>query len=130
MVKLPEIKKKVSGFLLCEEGRISKEALVGVGVVLAGVGIQAASAHTSHSSSSGLDYEKPTITGQHSSHSAHSSTTSTTSSTTSTTHGLHDNCGSHTNTHGNSTTSTTSTTSSHTSTTSTTSISVYDKKQG
>jgi hypothetical protein len=71
----PEIKKKITNFLLGEEGQISKKALVGLGVVLAAVGLQTVkpgAAHTSHSSNTSVGYTRPDITGAHQSHTVHS----------------------------------------------------------
>ncbi len=42
MVKLPEIKKKISSFLSKEDGKISKENLLKTGLVLGAVGIASA----------------------------------------------------------------------------------------
>lgn len=41
---LPMIKKKISSFLIGEEGQISKKSLIGLGIVLSGVAIKTASA--------------------------------------------------------------------------------------
>lgn len=43
-MKLPQIKKKISSFLLGEEGHISKKVVVGLGVVIAGIAVQTARA--------------------------------------------------------------------------------------
>jgi len=42
MAKLPKLKKKISAFLTKEEGKISKEALVKTGVLVAGISVAAA----------------------------------------------------------------------------------------
>jgi hypothetical protein len=103
MSKLPKIKKKLSGFLLSEEGEISKSALVGLGVALAGVG-SALAGHNSNTQCN-YDYNQAKIIAEHdSSHDSGGGTTSTTSTTT----------GGTTTTTSGGTTSTTSTTSTHT----------------
>jgi activator of HSP90 ATPase len=78
---LPSIKKKISSFLIGEEGQISKKALVGLGIALAGVGVQ--SANAAHTSNTVLTYPQQNLIGQHTS--ASTTTTSTTSTTTTST---------------------------------------------
>lgn len=43
-IDLPFVKKKISSFLLGEEGQISKKAIIGLGIALAGVAVQTAMA--------------------------------------------------------------------------------------
>ncbi len=76
-----QIKKKISKFLVGEESKIPKKALVGMGVALATIGI-AAVAQT-HSSTTSLNYNKPQMTGMHSSHTASGPSTTTTHTSTS-----------------------------------------------
>ena len=69
-----DIKKKISSFLVGEEGQISKKALVGMGVILAGLG--AGTAQAAHNSGTTATYPQPTLRGSHSSthsscHSSH-----------------------------------------------------------
>jgi len=54
---LPQIKKKISSFLLGEEGQISKKVVVGLGVILAGVAVETAKAWTCQAGC-GADCEK------------------------------------------------------------------------
>ncbi len=77
----PSIKKKITGFLLSEDGQISKSALINLGIVAGTLGMQTAAAQHSSHSSTGISYQNQEIIGQHSLHSSHSSTTTTTSTT-------------------------------------------------
>jgi len=52
-MKLPQIKKKISSFLLGEEGQISKKVVVGLGVMLAGIAVESAKASHCQSGFSG-----------------------------------------------------------------------------
>jgi hypothetical protein len=61
-----QMKKKISKFLIGEESKIPKKALVGLGVALAAVGLSAAA--QTHGSSTTLQYIKPNIRGFHTSH--------------------------------------------------------------
>jgi len=76
----PTIKKKITGFLLSEDGQISKSVLVAFGIVVGGLGIQTAAAQ--HSSTT-ITYQNQDqqIIGRHSL----STTPSTTSPPPSTT---------------------------------------------
>ena len=65
-VKLPEVKKKISNFLLGEDGQISKKAAVGIGLALAGLAAQTVEA--AHSSSTTLTYVSNQLTGTHASY--------------------------------------------------------------
>jgi len=76
------IKKKISKFLIGEESKIPRKALVGLGVALATVGIAAAA--QTHTSSTSLSYLKPSIRGIHTSHTSASSTSPTSTVHTST----------------------------------------------
>ncbi len=77
--KIPKIKKKLSNYLLSEEGKISKQALLTTGAFLAGATIGAVSsvqeveAGTSHSNSLSLSYSGGTATATHTHHANHSS---------------------------------------------------------
>jgi len=85
-----QINKKISKFLVGEESKIPKKALVGMGAALLVVGISAAAAL--HSSNTTLQYLKPNIRAVHSSQISETTTMpttttvygSTTSSTTTT----------------------------------------------
>ena len=76
---LPKIKKRITSFLLSEEGKISKQALLTTGAFLAGATIGAVSsvqeveAGTSHSNSLSLSYSGGTATATHTHHANHSS---------------------------------------------------------
>jgi len=78
-----QIKKNISKFLIGEESKIPKKALVGLGVALLAVGVAAAA--QVHSSNTTLQYLKPNIRGVHSSHTSggYSTTTTTAATTTS-----------------------------------------------
>ena len=73
--KLPDLKKSISGFLLEEDGKISKHSLLSMGAALSGAAVagalqvQGAKAETSHTHS----HISHTSHGSHSSHGAHSS---------------------------------------------------------
>ena len=80
---LPKIKKKISSFLLSEEGRIPKQSLLSFGSILSAAVIggilatkEAAAAHTNDIS---VTYSSPTATGTH----LHSYTPCSTTGTTS-----------------------------------------------
>jgi len=60
-----KIRKNISKFLIGEESKIPKKALVGLGVALLAVGVAAAA--QVHSSNTTLQYLKPNIRGFHSS---------------------------------------------------------------
>lgn len=60
-MRLPDIKKTLSDFLSCEEGKISKKVVVGLGVAIATVGM-AASAQQSITS---IEYQQGQIIGKH-----------------------------------------------------------------
>jgi hypothetical protein len=63
-LKLPKMKKSISGFLSGEEGEISKKAIVAIGVALAGVTSATAASHTS---STNINYAQPNVQAFHSS---------------------------------------------------------------
>lgn len=73
----PKIKKRVSSFLVGEDGKISKQALVSLGAFLGGgvlAGIlmsKEASAHTQHDNSLTLGYSQTTATATHGHHVSH-----------------------------------------------------------
>jgi len=76
---LPQIKKKISSFLLGEEGQISKKVVVGLGVVLAGVAVETAKAY--HCQSTSTTSTTSTTSGECHGDCGTTSTTSTTSTT-------------------------------------------------
>ena len=83
MVKIPKIKKSVKAFLVGEEGKISKKALMKTGALLtiaAGSAIQIEASHGHHNSLE-LGYTSFYSYGAHSDHVNHSS------------HGSHGSCG-------------------------------------
>jgi len=73
--KLPRLKKTISGYLLEEDGKISKHSLLSIGAALTGAALATAmqsqnvKAQTEHSHS----HISHTSHGSHSSHGAHSS---------------------------------------------------------
>lgn len=77
--KIPKIKKKISTFLLSEEGKISKQSLLTMGVLLGGAAIgvslnaKQVSAGISHGNSLSLGYSGSTATATHTHHANHSS---------------------------------------------------------
>ena len=83
MAKVPEIKKKVSSYLLNEDGKISKQSLVAIGSLVTGAAISLmsrdAAAHSnyvSHDANSLSVRYAPTdatVTGNHGHHSSHHS---------------------------------------------------------
>lgn len=125
MIKFPKIKKNITGFIVSEEGQISKSSLVGMGVLFTGLGINVASA--AHTSTIGCGISGGNVNADHSSSHSNSGTTDTTTTDTTTTaptttdttdttttsttdttttdhnqhcqHSAHDNCG--TTCHGN-----------------------------
>lgn len=76
---MPEIKKKISSFLLSEEGKIAKSSLLKGGALLAvialGPVISSQGASAAHGNSLSLNYNagSGTATAQHSHHASHSS---------------------------------------------------------
>ena len=84
MVKIPKIKKNPSSFLTGEEGKISKQALMKVGTIVAVASTLVsddAAAHVSHNSMLDTAYDAGTVTATHSSAETHGS------------HGSHGSCG-------------------------------------
>jgi len=77
--KIPKIKKKLSNYLMSEEGKISKQALLTTGAFLAGAtlgtisAVQEVEAGTTHANSLALSYSGGTATATHSHHASHSS---------------------------------------------------------
>ena len=84
MVKIPQLKKKISSFLTKEDGKISKENLIKAGILLGSVALLSiknvsadcpidtspnhddhCNTSTPHSSSLSLRYAHPTATGSH-----------------------------------------------------------------
>ena len=85
MGKLPELKKKVTSYLLSEEGKISKQSLMALGAFLGGAAISSilmadsvnahSSSQTDHDNSLKFTYsanDKAAI-GKHNHHSSHGS---------------------------------------------------------
>ena len=87
-MKLPQIKKKVSAYILGEEGRIAKQSLISLGALLGTVALgtilasQSSEAGTSvshkvtHSNNPTLRVSGTTGIGRHGHHSNHASHTS------------------------------------------------------
>jgi len=74
---LPKIKKRITSFLLSEEGKISKQSLLSLGAfisaaVIGGV-LATKEAAALHSNSLDITYSEPTATGTHQHHSSHGS---------------------------------------------------------
>lgn len=101
-LSLPAIRKTVTSFLLEEEGKISKESVLKLGVVVGGVSVMAGVANATHSQNIAhsqaisVSYSSPTITATHShydpahaSHASHSSHTSHTSHSSHSSHASH-----------------------------------------
>jgi len=81
--KLPTVKKKITGFLLEEHGRISKQSMLSLGAILAGAAIgaelpakivdaQIATSHTHNHAASVIPKPKPAYSS-YSSHNSHNS---------------------------------------------------------
>lgn len=76
---LPKLKKRITSFLVGEEGKISKQSLLSLGAfigtgVLGGIlAAKDASAQTYHTNSLSLSYSGGTATATHGHHSSHSS---------------------------------------------------------
>jgi len=87
MVKIPELKKKISSFLTKEDGKISKEALIKTGILLGFATIASLKAdaacppdtlqHSEHCNELALNAQGTTAAGTHhhghGSHAAHGS---------------------------------------------------------
>jgi len=84
--KIPQIKKKISAYVLGEEGKISKQSIMTLGAFLGAAALggilsskEVKGVHASsynHSNSLGLTYGGNTVTGTHThstSHNSHSS---------------------------------------------------------
>lgn len=82
--KLPVIKKKISAYIMGEEGRISKQALISMGAFLGSAALSSVllsdsvyAGHASHAShltnALSLGYEGGEATGTHSHHASHGS---------------------------------------------------------
>jgi len=79
--KIPKIKKKLSNYLMSEEGKISKQALLTTGAFLAGATLGALSSTqevnavdtTTHDNSLSLSYSGGTATATHTHHANHTS---------------------------------------------------------
>ena len=115
-MKLPQIKKTISSFLLEEDGKITKQSALTLGSILgaAAIGTLAtdiANAAT-HTNDYGISWDAGNIKGEHShhsshashsSHSSHSSHGSHSSHATHTSHASHSAHGNHTShsSHGN-----------------------------
>ena len=79
MADIPKLKKKISSFLVSEEGKISKESLLKAGTMLSAVALGSAlavnnaNAGIEHSNNLSLSYSGGTATGSHGHHASHSS---------------------------------------------------------
>jgi hypothetical protein len=67
-VTLPGIKKKISNFLLGEEGQISKKAAVGIGLALTGLAAQTIGAAHSSYTETKYDFSTSQLIGTHNSY--------------------------------------------------------------
>lgn len=86
MAVLPKLKKKVGAFLVSEEGKISKEAILKAGIILGSLAISsalvakevAAADHTSHGNSfENTRSQTGGFVGEHTHHASHASGTAT-----------------------------------------------------
>jgi hypothetical protein len=92
MVDIPKIKKKINAFLIGEEGKISKEALLKTGMVVTAFAVgsaiaasDAAAAANRHTNNLRTEnYGDEAIRGVHGHHASHAQHVS---------HGSHGNCG-------------------------------------
>ena len=75
--KIPEIKKTINAFLVGEEGKISKQSILKVGVILSVVslgGVKDVSAHVNHTNNLDFDYDGTgTLSTVHNHHVSHDS---------------------------------------------------------
>ena len=96
---IPKVKKKLSSFLLSEEGKISKQSLLSLGAFMSAAvigGILATKeAAATHTNSLDVAYSDGTATGTHAHHSSHSSHGSHGSHGSHSSHGSHGSHGSH-----------------------------------
>ena len=69
--RIPRLKKKISAFLVGEEGKISKNSLLKIGGVLTGLS-SAAMVAGADTNKLQLRYTDPTATATHENHSSHS----------------------------------------------------------
>jgi len=86
MTNIPKIKKKIESFLIKEDGKISKKALINMGVIAATIALASATVYaghnnactpnncpndcgithsTTHTNQLALTYAQPIATGQH-----------------------------------------------------------------
>ena len=95
--KIPGIKKKVSAFLVGEEGKISRDSILKAGIMLGAVGIssaalsQSGAAQATHVNNILASYNSgtATISGTHTHHGSHSSHGSHGSHSSHASHGSH-----------------------------------------
>ena len=79
MAEIPKLKKKISAFLVNEEGKISKESLLKAGTMLSAVALGSAlavnnaNAEIIHSNSLSVSYSTLTAAGTHGHHASHAS---------------------------------------------------------
>ena len=69
--KFPKIQKKISAYVMGEDGKIAKQTLIAVGTLIAAAGI--VEAPTTHTNALGLTYNASTATATHTHHASHSS---------------------------------------------------------
>lgn len=76
---IPKLKKKMSNYLLSEEGKISKQSLLAMGTFLGGAAIglslsaEEISAGTSHGNDLSISYDSEVAYSTHAHHASHSS---------------------------------------------------------
>jgi hypothetical protein len=96
---LPKVKKKITGFLLSEEGRMPKQSIMALGSLISSAVIggilatKSAGAQTAHVNSLTIDYTSPTATASHTHHASHSSHNSHSSHDSHSSHSSHSSTG-------------------------------------
>jgi len=83
MKNVPKLKKKISAYIMGEDGKISKQSLIAIGAFIGSAAlsslllsdsVNAHSSHTSHGTNSlSISYSAGTATGTHNHHSSHGS---------------------------------------------------------
>ena len=79
MADIPKLKKKISAFLVSEEGKMSKESLIKTGAIIGAIALSSAlaannaAADSIHKNDLSASYSGDTATGTHVHHGSHSS---------------------------------------------------------
>ena len=99
--KIPKIKKKLSGFMLKEDGKISKQSMLSLGSFMSaaviGGTLASKEAAAEHTNNIGVSYVGETATGTHQHHSSHGSHGSHSSHSSHGSHNSHSSHSSHSN---------------------------------